>query len=73
MAKKKAVKKKAVEKKQRMLQSKEAMRRELSFMGNDCEGISYLSGVSLDKIKGFCRSGEISESDLLKLDKVNRM
>jgi len=67
------MKKKAVKKKSKLLQSKEAMREELSFMGNDCEMISQLSGVSLDKIKKFCQTGEISDADLLKLDKVNRM
>lgn len=67
-----ATKKKTV-KKLNLLQSKEAMRQELSFMGNDCEEISQISGVSLDKIKKFCQTGEISDADLLKLDKVNRM
>jgi hypothetical protein len=67
MAKKKTVKK------LNLLQSKEAMRQELSFMGNDCEVIAQMSGVSLDKIKKFCQTGEISDADLLKLDKVNRM
>jgi len=67
-----ATKKKTV-KKLNLLQSKEAMRQELSSMGNDCEEISQISGVSLDKIKKFCQTGEISDADLLKLDKVNRM
>jgi ribosomal protein S8 len=60
-------------KKTKLLQTKKAMREELSYLGNDCEMISQISGVSLDKIKKFCQTGEISDNDLLKLDKVNRM
>lgn len=57
----------------KLLQTKEAMREELSAMGEDVEMISQLSGVSLDKIEKFCQTGKISDADLLKLDKVNRM
>ena len=66
--------KKSINKKPKLLQSKKAMREELSFMGDyNCEMIAQLSGVSLNKIKKFCQTGEISDADLLKIDKVNRM